>query len=366
MATNDILPFCPTDTGTNLPTQGDYAVAATRTSGAVPGVASSKYNNKPLRQATLMASQLAQFLCDRSGANILDDGTTAGPLGVITAMLTPLAPVVQTFAASGTYNQTYIFFIAAGSATAAATYTNNGVTYTVIETVAAGTTLVARGNNVPQFSGTLTKASGTGDATLTFYAFRKPVALKVTVVGGGGAGGGGAATGGATVVATGGGGGGGAAIKTIRSGFGVTETVTIGAAGAAPTAGANAGGNGGTSSFGAHASATGGTGGAAASASAGSSYNQGGAGGVGSSGDVNINGSKGTPGTTGAGAVNVVGSGGASIFGGQIPGSGFNSVGDAGLAYGGGGAGSASINSQSAKSAGAGAAGVVVVEELYQ
>lgn len=363
---NDFLPFCPTDTGTNLLSQGAYAVATGRTSGNQPGVASSQLNNKALRQANVITSQLASFLSTKSGASLLDDGSLPPVLGVITAMLTPIAPVVQTFTASGTYNRTYVFFIASGSATAGATYTNNGVTFTVVETVASGTQLVARGNNVPAVSGTLTKSGGTGDATLTFYAYRMPVAVEVTVTGGGGGSGGNAGTAGGQVAAGAGGGGGGTAIKTIRSGFGVTETVTVGAAGAAGSSGANAGGSGGTSSFGAHVSATGGAGGAGSSAGAGTQYFNGGDPGVGSSGDINFKGGAGGPGFCGAGSLIYPGTGGTSYFSGTVYTAGTNSVAVAGQSYGGGAGGPSSIASQSAKAGAAGVAGVVIIRELYQ
>lgn len=57
--------------------------------------------------------------------------------------------------------------------TAGATYTNNGVTYTVISAsiVAGSGTVVTRASSNPEASGTLTKATGTGDATLTFSAW---------------------------------------------------------------------------------------------------------------------------------------------------------------------------------------------------
>ena len=55
--------------------------------------------------------------------------------------------------------------------TAGATYTNNGITFTVLQTMAAsGTVMVASGIGAPAASGTLTKATGTGDATVTFSA----------------------------------------------------------------------------------------------------------------------------------------------------------------------------------------------------
>lgn len=191
MATNNFLPFCNTNTGTNLPTQGDYLVDPNRDIGAQPGVASSKLNNKPMRQATAITSQLAQYVADKTGADVLDDGDMTRLLAQINAAVLPLAPVITRYTSgSGNHNLTYVFFIDSGSATAGATYTNNSITYTVTETVASGLMLKATGSNIPEFSGTLTKASGTGDATITFYAYRKAVSLNVKLVGGGGGGGG--------------------------------------------------------------------------------------------------------------------------------------------------------------------------------
>lgn len=64
----------------------------------------------------------------------------------------------------------YTYTISSGSATLGATYTNNGNTYTVAKTVAAGLSVVMQGPAAPAASGTLTKSGGTGDATLTFSA----------------------------------------------------------------------------------------------------------------------------------------------------------------------------------------------------
>lgn len=64
----------------------------------------------------------------------------------------------------------YTFTVTSANATAGATYTNNSKTFTVVTTIASGTTLVCTGTGAPSSSGTLTKASGTGDATITFSA----------------------------------------------------------------------------------------------------------------------------------------------------------------------------------------------------
>lgn len=58
--------------------------------------------------------------------------------------------------------------------TTGATYTNNGVTYTVVFVNTSGVagsiagTIIATGNGAPSTFGTLTKASGTGDSTINF------------------------------------------------------------------------------------------------------------------------------------------------------------------------------------------------------
>jgi len=80
MATNNFLPFSPTDTGTNLLTQVEYAAATDRTIGNQPGVASSKLNNKALRQSAFITSQLAQWLSNVLDQNVLDDADTAALL----------------------------------------------------------------------------------------------------------------------------------------------------------------------------------------------------------------------------------------------------------------------------------------------
>lgn len=204
MAQNDFIPFCPTDTGTNLLTESEYAAATDRTTGNQPGVASSKLVNKALRQPSYIASQLAQLLADQTGEDILDDNTPNKLLAQLNASLRIFPPVFSAFTSgTGTFNPTYIFLIASGSASSGATYTNNSVTFTVVGTIATGTVLKATGAGAPLGSGTLTKASGTGDSTITFYAVRAPLYIEIEMVGGGG-GGAGSGTAGAHVGGSGG------------------------------------------------------------------------------------------------------------------------------------------------------------------
>lgn len=72
MATNEILPFAGNNTGTNLLTQSEYDSDAQRLIGHQPGIARSKLENKVLRQASLLAAGVAQFLADKQLTNVTD------------------------------------------------------------------------------------------------------------------------------------------------------------------------------------------------------------------------------------------------------------------------------------------------------
>lgn len=72
-----------------------------------------------------------------------------------------------------TWDGSTTFTITAGSATAGATYTNNGQTFTVVTTISSGTSLNTTGTGLPAASGTLTYVAGGGANTsnLTFSAY---------------------------------------------------------------------------------------------------------------------------------------------------------------------------------------------------
>lgn len=197
--TNDFLPFCPTDTGTNLLTEADYAATSDRTSGNKPGVASAKLSNKALRQSSYVVSQIAQYLANQTGTDVLDDATPAKLLAQIQATLQFLPTVVTTYIPGivpATHPLTYVFFIVSGSAMAGAAYSNNGKTFLVSTTISAGTLLTTTGSGYPTVSGTLTKMGGTGDTTITFYAMRMPLYLRAVGQAGGGGGSGSGGSGG--------------------------------------------------------------------------------------------------------------------------------------------------------------------------
>jgi hypothetical protein len=304
-------------------------------------------------------------------------GTSAPTWATLPGNATALrSPTIQKFTATGTITG-YYFTVSSANATVGATYTNNGNTFTVLSTIAAGTTLYTSGASAPQASGTLTKSAGTGDATITFssaqgmatYALPtnpSPLFLKVSIVGGG-AGGTGSGTSAGTVPTAGLPSLFGTALL-VAGGGGVGSWGASGGAGGAATITAPAIGFsfvGGQGESGGAAAATGyrfpgGTGGHAplfGGGGANAYYSV-----AGSAGQTNTGGG-GQGGGNNATTNNVAGSGGGSggFVGATIasPSSTyFYAVGTGGTA-GGAGAGSGVVG-------GAGAAGILIVEEHYQ
>lgn len=358
MPTNQILAFCPTDTGTNLLSQSDYLAAGDRTNGNQPGVASSKLNNKALRQSAFVAQAAAQMLSNQLGADVLDDGVSAKLLAQFLAVLKPYAPNVTKYTSgSSTWNMQYIFFIASGNATVDATYTNNAITFTVVSTVAAATEVKMTGAGDPTVNGTLTKASGTGDATLTFYAMRKPLYLVTELIGGGGGGGGsgagsgaggtgGNSTFGSSLLAGNGGGGGG----TGNGPGGDGGTASLGSG---PVGFATAGGQGGTAGSGA-ADGAGGNGAYTAFSGAGRGR-EGNSSGAGQAAVAN------TGAGGGGGSTNDSSGSGGGGAGGYVRAKILAPLSTYAVAVGAAGAAGAGANA-----GGAGGSGVVLIEEHYQ
>lgn len=73
---NDFLVFAGAS-GANVLTQSAYAAASTTPTGYVSGVASSAAVNKTLRQCSIMAAMIAQFIVDKAVQPVVDDGTIA-------------------------------------------------------------------------------------------------------------------------------------------------------------------------------------------------------------------------------------------------------------------------------------------------
>lgn len=148
------------------------------------------------------ASGTGTRLANGSAGQVLTStgGTSAPNWAAAPSAPVFVAPTVQQFiSGSGTYNLNYAFIISSGNATVGATYTNNSVTFTVFATVSSATLVYMNGSGPPTASGTLTKASGSGDATLTFSQFKAPISLEVEAIGGGGSGSGSGSSAGAGI-----------------------------------------------------------------------------------------------------------------------------------------------------------------------
>ncbi|MBR8380726.1 hypothetical protein KDW20_33645 [Burkholderia cenocepacia] len=75
MATSDFKPFA-SGGGANVTPQADYVNLAALTTGFSSGTAKSDQVNKALRQGTIGAAVLAEFIVSQTGQNAVDDGTT--------------------------------------------------------------------------------------------------------------------------------------------------------------------------------------------------------------------------------------------------------------------------------------------------
>lgn len=109
MPTNDFKAFA-TGNSANVISQADYLALAALVSGFSSGKASSAQINKALRQSTVMASVLAQFISDSAGVDVLDNGNTASILANLKSGMTALTPGrllnVQVFTANGSVTKT--------------------------------------------------------------------------------------------------------------------------------------------------------------------------------------------------------------------------------------------------------------------
>ena len=109
MPTNDFTAFA-TGNSANVISQADYLALAALVSGFSSGKASSAQINKALRQSTVMASVLAQFISDSAGVDVLDNGNTASILANLKSGMTALTPGrllnVQVFTANGSVTKT--------------------------------------------------------------------------------------------------------------------------------------------------------------------------------------------------------------------------------------------------------------------
>lgn len=238
MAINQILPF-GTVPGANVLTPADYQALAARLGGFSAGTAKSKELNTVWRQASFVAAMIAQYIADKTGQDVLDNGDLAALQAKFLAALaaspaftgTPTAPTP-----------------AAGDSTAR-----------LATTEFVGTAMASLG--VPK------RVKITSTQTWAIPTEWRGKFVDVFLLGGGGGGGGGAS---GYDTWGGGGGGGGAAGEwkwvQVQLPDAATIPVTIGTPGGGGAYGGDYAGNGaagGVTSLGSLASVSGGPGGGA-------------------------------------------------------------------------------------------------------
>ncbi|MCH4636915.1 hypothetical protein ML321_18125 [Escherichia coli] len=298
MSQNDFKPFA-IGSGANVTSQADWEALSALATGFQAGKASSAQVNKAIRQASFIAAAVAQFVSDKNGADVLDDGDLPG---FVTDFISAVA--VQSLTRANPF----------------ADIKADGTVETALENLGLGASAFGFKNSV----------SFTAPGVVTWNV---PDEIKagrkcwVRVIGGGGSGGVGAVSSG---ILMGGGGGGGGISEALLDLTGVsTVTLTIGGGGAAVTGAVSDGYNGSSSSFGSYISATGGGGGGQPS---------GGDGGLGLGGLSNSSLGPGSPGSLATTSVGTGGSGGGPGGRGQHRDSSDNQA-AGGIAPGGGGAG---------------------------
>jgi hypothetical protein len=129
------------------------------------------YTESVLRELTFAQEDVTLLIAHQSGFP-MQFKYFAPEYWTITQDNSLVKPVIGTPTMySGPTGRWYFVLSGSSSANSGATYTCAGATYTVVNTIAsAGTLLQCTGSFQPPTSGTLTKASGTGDATISFTA----------------------------------------------------------------------------------------------------------------------------------------------------------------------------------------------------
>lgn len=86
MPINNFKPFSA-DAGANVTSQADYEALPALKSGFTAGKASSAQMNKAIRQGTFIASAIAQFVANKTGQDVLDNGDVNGFVAKLVAGL---------------------------------------------------------------------------------------------------------------------------------------------------------------------------------------------------------------------------------------------------------------------------------------
>lgn len=303
MATNDFKAF-GIAAGANVTSQSDYESLDALLTGFQSGKASSSQINKALRQSTVMAAILAQFISDSANVDVFDNGNLANILANLKLSINNLS--------------------------------QGRITRSILLTA----------------TGAYTPSPGTKK-------------IKVTVIGGGGGGGGAQACASGYVAAGSGGGAGGSVTRTIVLSSSDPISFTVGKGGIAGNYTQNQPSDGGASSFGSILYASGGARGnnCPAIPFGNTQLISNGGGGVGSGGDINSIGGSGGQAVILATGYTSGGGGNSELSGGGQPIATTNSSAGIDGRYGSGASGGFVVAGDSSRNGGRGGDGVIYIEE---
>lgn len=110
MAENNFKPFA-VGAGANVLTQTEWEALVALSTGFTAGIARSGEVNKALRQATVMASVLAQYIADTSDSDVLDDGDVSA---LVVKLKTALNSIIPSIPVTSVNNKTGDVILGAG------------------------------------------------------------------------------------------------------------------------------------------------------------------------------------------------------------------------------------------------------------
>src|ERR1700677_1787910 len=110
MAEQDFLVFSGAG-GSNVLTQAEWLALSEVSTGFVSGILPSTYLNKALRQSSIIAAAVADFIVAQTSDNVIDDGTTATILANFTTAITTAAGTgIPTLMDTGSANALAVTF----------------------------------------------------------------------------------------------------------------------------------------------------------------------------------------------------------------------------------------------------------------
>ncbi|MFS7629608.1 hypothetical protein ACJ8BK_05420 [Klebsiella pneumoniae] len=100
MAENNFKPFA-VGAGANVSSQTDWENLVALSTGFTAGIARSEQINKALRQGTVMASVLAQYIVDTTNSDVLDDGDISGLVQKLKSSINSVIPDIPVTSVNG-------------------------------------------------------------------------------------------------------------------------------------------------------------------------------------------------------------------------------------------------------------------------